>query len=115
MISINPEIQSLDKEANYKINKIFPFLEENLIIKIGIINKGDEIKIVVDQEVDCSLHFYESFLTLQQFTKLGKSFRQFDTIDEIMNGLINIFNNKNSNYFSYFSFYLSDKTEKILF
>ena len=99
-----------DKEANFVINRIYQFLGENYIIKIGKTHKGDEIMFEIEQENNCSKYFYIALLSLEQFIKLGKSFRQFDNIDEIISGLINIFK-KEKKYFNFFSVFLSEKTE----
>ena len=88
------------------LNKSCNLDGESYLIKVGKTEQGNEIKIFIDSEDNCSKEYFSINLNYENFYNLGKSFRQCDTLEEILTSLTNIFkDNKNS-----FSIFLSDKT-----
>ena len=93
-----PTINNSKKEIKfineYKINS------ENRIyvVKIGkIISEGEELTIFVKNENENIIdrEYYQSNFSLENLQKMNKIFRQFDTIDEIIDTLKDIISEKN--------------------
>ena len=58
--------------TEYLMIKVYPFLDQNYIIKMREINQN--IEILIDQEDNCSIDYYIVLLSLDQIKNSGKNF-----------------------------------------
>ncbi len=87
-ITESKEEISLKKEYKYTLN------EKDYLIQIGKIN-SDKLLIKIRELSSISNVFYENNFTLEKLQKLSKIFRYYDNIDETIENLYDIFEEKN--------------------
>ena len=71
--------------------------EQKFKLQVGKSSSGDTISMIIDHEENLSMYYYGLKMSVDEFFKLGKTFRQCDTCEEIINFLKAIINNFESN------------------